>query len=109
MITYDAVQVTADDTNVFQNRLGAEVPRWARRGRIQLVASDSDWTFDLAVGEELARDSAPSRTQADNIQQIDWMSPHFEFSAELARSKDVLLDVNVVTAGVGIAIIQWES
>lgn len=111
MITYDAVQITADNTNVFQNRLGAEVPSWARKGRIAIVASDSDWTFDLFVaGLELARDCGMVQAGADNIQSISWFNPHFEF--EVVRrgpNYEVLLDVNVVTAGVGMAVIQWES
>ncbi len=108
---YDAVQIVADNTNVFQNRLGAEVPSWARKGRVAIVASDSDWTFDLFVaGLEMARDCGMVKSQADNVQEISWFSPHFEF--EVVRrgpNFEVLLDVNVVTAGVGLAIIQWES
>lgn len=108
---YDAVQIVADNTNVFGARLGGDVPPWARRGRVQLVAPDTDWTFDLFVGgKELARDCAPSRAQADNLQQLDWQSPHFVFDVERGRTAfEVLLDVNVVTAGIGIAVIQWEG
>lgn len=111
MIQYDAVQITADNTNVFANRLGADVPQWARRGRIQIVAPDSDWTFDLFVnGMEMARDSAPSRCQADNLQQINWDSPHFEFDiVRRGPNFDILLDINVVTAGIGLAAIQYEG
>ncbi len=109
-LIYDAVQIVADNTNVFGSRLGGDVPPLARRGRIQVVAPDSDWTFDLFVGgAELARDCAPSRVQADNLQQFDWTSPHFAFDVQRGRTAfEVLLDVNVVTAGVGMAVIQWE-
>lgn len=111
MITYDAVQITSDNVNVFNGRLGADVPDWAKRGRIQVVAPDTDWTMDLFVnGQELARDAGVVRAQADNLQQIDWTTPHFQFDVvRRGPNFDILLDVNVVTAGVGIACIQWEG
>jgi len=111
LIKFDAVQIVADNTNVFSGRLGERVPPGARRCRVALVAPDSDWTFDLTMGrEEMARACAPSRTQADNVQQWDWNSPHFETAVPQGVTDfEVLLNVNVVTAGVGIAIIQWES
>ncbi len=111
MIKYDAVQIVADNTNVFSGRLGEKVPSWARRVRIQLIAPDSDWTHSLTIGgEEMARDAAPSRVQADNLQQADWNSPHYESAVGRGQTDfEVLLNVNVVTAGVGIAILQWES
>ncbi len=111
MIKFDAVQIIADNTNVFSARLGEKVPSWARRCRVALVGSDSDWTFSLTMGaEEMARDSAMARAQADNVQQIDWNSPHHEAAVPRgATDFEVLLNVNVVTAGVGIALIQWES
>ncbi len=108
---YDAVQIVADNTNVFQNRLGAEVPVWARKGRVAIVSSDSDWTFDLFVaGLEMARDCGMVQVGADNIQSIDWFRPHFEFDiVRRGPNFEVLVDVNVVTAGVGMVVIQWES
>lgn len=111
MITYDAVQITADNTNVFTGRLGADVPQWARKGRIMVVGPDTDWTFDLFVnGQELARDCAVARNQANNLQSIEWVSPHFEFDVNRRGPNfDILLDINVVTAGVGLAAIQWEG
>ncbi len=111
MIKFDAVQIVADDTNVFSNRLGEKVPAWAKRCRVQLVSSDSDWTFNLTMGgEEMARNAAPSRVQADNLQQADWQSPHYEAIVPRgATDFEILLNVNVVTAGVGIAYVQWES
>ncbi len=110
-ITYDAVQITADNTNVFSGRLGADVPSWARRGRVAVVASDSDWTMDLFVnGQELARDCGIVSAQGDNAMQIEWTRPHFVFDVERRGPNfDVLLDINVVTGGVGVACIQWES
>jgi len=111
MMTNHTVQVLADNVNVFGGTLGADIPKWAKRGRIQVIAPDSDWTFDLFVnGMELARDSGPARCQADNLQQIDWTSPHYEFPiTQGATQFDILLDVNVVTAGVGLACIQYEG
>lgn len=111
MRTYDSVQIVADNTNVFGGRLGADVPPGARLGRIWVIAPDSDWTFDLSVGgKELARDSAPAICMADNLQQARFDMPHFEFDAPRGATQfDILLDVNVVTAGVGLAVIQWEG
>ncbi len=111
MIKHDIVQITADNTNVFSGRLGERVPRWARRCRVAVLGSDTDWTFSLTMGrEEMARDSGCSRNMADNEQSIDWNSPHFEMAVpQGATDFEVLLNVNVVTAGVGLAIIQWES
>ncbi len=111
MKQHHVVQITADNTNVFNDTKGADVPGWARTGRIQLVAPDSDWTYDLYINNlEMARDSGPSRCQADNLQQFDWLSPHHEFEVRrTGTSFEVLMDINVVTAGVGMAIIQWES
>jgi len=111
LIKFDAVQITADNTNVFSGRLGERVPTWARRVRVAVVASDSDWTMSLTMGrEEMARDSAPSIVAADNIQGIDWRNPHYESDVPRgATDFEILLNVNVVTAGVGIGLIQWES
>ncbi len=111
MIKYDAVHITADNTNVFSGRLGERVPTWARRCRVQLIGSDSDWTFSLTMGkEEMARDSAPSRTMPLTELRADWNSPHFEYLVTRGSTDfEVLMNVNVVTAGEGLAIIQWES
>lgn len=111
MIKFDAVQITADNTNVFQGRLGEKVPGWARRVRVMVVAPDTDWTISLTIGtEEFARDSACARHQADNLQSVDWSSPHYESAVPRgATDFEVLLNVNVVTSGVGLALIQWES
>lgn len=111
MMKYDAVQIAADNTNVFSGRLGEQVPLGARKVRVQVVGSDSDWTFSLSMGgKEMARDSAMSRVQADNIQWVDWNSPHFlAMVPRGATDFEILLNMNVVTAGVGLALIQWES
>ncbi len=108
MIKFDAVQIIADNTNVFSGRLGERVPTWARRCRVALIASDTDWTISLTMGkEEMARDSAPAVAGADNLQTIDWRTPHYESDVPRgATDFEILLNVNVVTAGVGIALIQ---
>lgn len=111
MLLIDVVQITADNVDVYNGRLGEEIPSWARRVRFQLIAPDSDWTFSATFGgQEMARDSGPHRCQADNLQSGDWRSPHIEVPID-QKSKDfnILVNVNVVTAGVGLAILQFES
>jgi len=104
------VQITADNVNVFNNSIAFEPPSWARRARFQLVAPDSDWLFDLSVQNlEMARDSGPHRCQADNLQIFDWASPHIEVSIVKGQKFEPLMDINVVTAGVGLAICQFEG
>ncbi len=108
-----AVQVAADNTDVFGSTFGAQVPVWFRpkRLRIQVVFSDSDLLFSLRVaGFELARNSGPHIAQADNIQKPDWRSPHFVVPVPQGVTDfEILLDMNVVTAGAGLAVLQWES
>lgn len=106
------VFIAADNTNVFSGTKGEEVPSWAKIGRIQILASDYDWTHDLYVGnEELARDSGSHVHGADNLGNFDWLKPHYEFDVKRrgGTTFDILLDINVVTAGTGLAIIQWEG
>lgn len=108
MIGTDIVQITADNNNVFNARVLGKPPAWARTGRIQIIASDTDWLFDLKYGAAvLADQSAPHRSQADNIQQPDWASPHCQF--DVGPNEEPRLNINVVTAGVGLAVLQWES
>jgi len=104
---YDSVFITADNTDVFGARIG--IPPEARKGRIYLVSSDLDWTFDLSVfGRELARDCGVVRSQADNLQQIEMVQPNFEFDvSQRGDISDILLDINVVTAGTGLAVLVW--
>jgi len=107
-----AVQLVADSTDVFGSTFGAQVPVWFRPNylRIQIVYSDSDLLFSLRVaGIELARNSGPNVAQADNIQIPDWRSPHFCIPVPKGVTDyEILLDVNVVTAGVGLAVLMWE-
>lgn len=110
---YDGLQITADNTNVFSGRLGAQVPSYFRpkRLRVQVIASDTDWLISLSIGgQEIARNAPPSRAQADNVQQADWNSPHWVVPVPAGVTDyEILLNVNVVTAGVGVAILQWED
>jgi len=107
----DIMHINADDTNVFDTRLGGKVPGWATRVRVQVVFSDYDLTFDCSIGgEELARDCAPHRTGADNLGQGDWNSPHLMMEIPRGRTDfEVLLSLDEVTAGEGLAIVQYEG
>jgi len=113
MIIQHTVQIVADDTDVFNATKAEEVPAWARRLRVQLIGGDTDWTYSFDIGgNELARDSAPHSVEADNLQTIDWRKAHLEIdiaSLKGVRNLNPVLNVNVVTAGVGIACIQYES
>ncbi len=108
-----AVQLTVDDTDVFGSTFGVQVPVWFRPRylRIQVVFSDSDCLFNLRVGGvELARNAGPNIAQADNIQVPDWRSPHYCVPVPRAVTDfEILLDVNVVTAGAGLAVLMWEK
>ncbi len=110
-ILVDIVQINADDVNVFDTRLGGRIPIWARRVRFQLVYSDYDCLFDCTIAdEELARDSSPHINAADNLGSGDWNSPHI--MKEIARGatdQEILVAIDEVTAGEGLAIIQFES
>lgn len=107
------VQFAADNTDVFGGTFGAQVPTWFQPKliRVQVVFSDTDLLFSLRVaGIELCRNSGPHRAQADNVQQFDWQSPHICFPFRPGSTDfNVLLDANVVTGGVGMAIVQWEG
>lgn len=111
MRIFDTVQIVADNTDVWAGRLGADVPTWARVGRIWLIAPDSDWLMDLSVGgKELARSCGPAIQAADNLQSVEFSQPHFEFDAPRGGVQfEILMNVDVVTAGVGSATIQWEG
>lgn len=111
MILTDNVQITADNADVFNGRIGENPPRWAKRGRFQLIASDADWTFSFSWdGVEYARDSAPHLCEADNLGRNDFRKSHIVFPiAAGARAGGPLANINVVTAGVGLACLQYES
>jgi len=61
-------------------------------------------------GVELARDSGPHRCQADNLQQPDWRSPFIQADIRRgATSFETLVNINVVTGGVGMAALVYSS
>lgn len=107
----DVVQVTADNTDVFSTaRIGGTPPPWARAMRVQLVAPDTDWTWSVSLGGvELARDSGPSTTAADNTQDIDFRKAHIYSAIGGSGNFDVRVNVNVVTSGVGICGVLYEG
>jgi len=109
-VLYDAVHITADNTNVFQNRIASEPPTWAKRVRVQLIASDADWLFSCSIDkEELARDAAPMLTHPLTELRADWQAPHIIKELDPRGNHELLVDVNVVTAGEGLVVCQYES
>jgi len=112
MMIQHIVQITADNTNVFSGTYGAVVPAWARKWRIQVLFSDTDLLYSARIGgAEVARDSGPHCNAADNAgQNIDWTKAHLMGRVNRGVTDfEVLVDVNVVTAGVGLVAIQWEA
>jgi len=105
---FDFVQIVADNTDVFSGRIG--VPPNARKGTIYVIAPDTDWTFDLSINnKELARDTACTKHQADNLATVEITDIGIDFDVERRGPDfDILLDINVVTAGVGLAGVVWR-
>ncbi len=108
-----AVQLGADSTDVFTSTFGAQVPVWFRPKtlRVQIMFSDTDALHSLRIaGQELARNSAPNMTALDNVQAPDWRSPHYSVPVPAGVTDfEILLDHNAVTAGFGLAVLQWEK
>jgi len=107
------VQLVGDSTDVFGSTFGAQVPVWFRpkRLRLQVLFSDSDALHSLRVaGYELGRSSGPHIAEADNVQAPDWRKPHYVIPVPSGVTDfEILLDHNAVTAGVGLAVLQWEG
>lgn len=103
----DHVQITADNTDVRSGRI--KIPTWARFVRLQLVASDTDWTHKISIdGKEFVRDGGPDWAAADNVEQgFDYTKSHVH--APITPDSEIKWDVNVVTAGVGVAGCVFES
>ncbi len=102
------VFITADNTDVFTGSIFEEVPGWARTARLQILASDYDWLFSGSIGgTEIARDSAPHRFGADNLGNISYDSPFIELP--VSPGQDVDIDINVVTAGTGQCMLEFDS
>lgn len=110
-VLWDAVQITADNTDVTGGRISDTPPSWATNMWIQLLAPDSDWLFDVSVDNvEFARSAAPHRCQADNLQQFDLNGPAVmvPLTRNAARAPDILINVDVVTAGIGMLGIRYS-
>ena len=107
------VQLVGDDTDVFGGTFGVQVPVWFRpkQLRIQVVFSDSDALHSLRIaGIELDRNSGPHISGADNVQGPDWRSPHYLIPVPTGVTDfEILLDHNAITAGTGMAVMQWEG
>jgi len=111
MILTDMVFLTADDTNVYDQRLGGKVQPWARRVRIQVCSSDYDTTFSCVLGgQEMARDSGPHVLGADNLGIPEWTKPHIQSEIRGAPTDfEILVNLNIVTAGSVLIALQQES
>lgn len=107
-----SIQLVADDADVFATDVNAVVPTWFRPKwlRLQLVYSDTDCLHSLRVGNvQLSTSSGPHLAGADNIQGPDWQKPHYLVPVPPQGDYDIVLDFNAVTAGVGLAMGQWEA
>lgn len=106
---YDAVQITADNTDAFDGRLGENPPPWARYALVGLVCVDTDWTLTVfAAGQEWARAAAPSRVAADNIDQnIDFSNTMICIPIGKGSNFDLICNVNVVTGAAGIVYVVY--
>ncbi len=103
------VQIAADNSDVFNGSIFEEVPAWARTARLQLSCSDSDWLWSGSIGgQEVARDSGPHHVAADNVGQgPNWERPFIEIPC--TPGQDVDIDINVVTAGVGLMTLEFDD
>lgn len=107
-IATDSVLITADNTNVFDGRMQA--PKWARKVRVQVLASDYDWLISAVIdGEELMREGSPHAFGADNTGVLDWRRPHILMDIKDPGRHEILVNVNVVTGGTGIVLRQYED
>jgi len=101
---YDAVQIVADNTDVFNSRFGENPPPWARYALVGLSCVDTDWTMSVnAQGEEYARAAAPSAVAADNIGQNILLSEAVIMIPIRARANfDLICNINVTTGAAGV-------
>lgn len=103
----DAVQITGDDTDVFNGRI--PVPIWAKWADFWLVAPDSDWLHSITVdGIEYARTSGPNSTGADNVQGPLFDEGKGYSSAPVQFASVLQVNVDVVTAGVGTMAVRYR-
>ncbi len=104
------VLIAADNTDVFNGSIFETLPPNARTIRLQVIASDYDWLISASIGNmELLRDSAPHGFGADNLGSPEWSKPHCVLDVSGVGAEDIKVDVNVVTAGTGIVVLQIED
>lgn len=104
------VQIIADNTDVANGTIVEDIPTWAKHLRIQCLASDYDWLIDILIKRiEYMRQSAPHLFGADNLALPDWRGPHVLAPVEVLAEYSVNVNVNVVTAGVGLVVFQYEG
>ena len=112
MVPFSA-QIGADNTDVFSGNVNAQIPSWFNPSylRLQILFSDSDHLHSFKAGQiQLSESVGPHVTGADNIQAPDWTKPHYLIPVPRGLTDfPLLLDVNAVTAGFGLAIGQWEK
>lgn len=108
-IAIDHVQITADNTDVTNGRL--KPPSWAKWVYIQLASADTDWTYSVTIaGTEYARNSAPDISAADNVEQsANFGSGSFIKAPLSGPETEVKINVDVVTAGVGVVFILYAG
>ncbi len=110
MITQHIVQITADDTDVYNGSIFETLPAGAKTIRLQTVFSDYDALISASIGNtEILRDSAPHVLGADNLGSPEWTKPHCVLNVTGQGSADVKVNFNVVTAGVGVVVLQVED
>jgi len=104
------VLIAADNTDVFNGTIFETLPPGASVVRLQFLFSDYDALISASIGNmELLRDSGPHSVGADNLGVLDWTRPHVVLDVRGLAAEDVKVNVNVVTAGVGLVILQVED
>ena len=108
-----AAQLVTDNTDVFSGAVNAQIPSWFRPKflRMQVIFSDTDALHSFKAGNvQLSESSGPHIAGADNIQAPDWTKPHYLVPVPAGLTDfPIILDHNAVTAGVGLAMGQWEA
>jgi len=103
----DALQVIADNSDALAGRLA--VPDWAKFADFWLSASDSDWLYSITVDAvEYVRNAAPNQVGADNLNGDLFNSNGFS-SAPVRNGSNIIVNINVITAGVGIFAVRYHT
>ncbi len=104
------VFIAADDTDAFNGTIFETLPPGASVIRLQFLFSDYDALISASIGnQELLRDSGPHSLGADNLGVLDWTRPHVVLDVRGLAAEDVKVNINVVTAGTGLVILQVED